>query len=108
GPGISPNDTVATSVSNATSFTLTAPATATATGVTLIATRTTPLMVTIIFIIDSTSFVISSVAIATATGTPLTVTHYGISQAAIGNHQNSTNGQDCTSCHYVGGNELLS
>jgi len=37
----------------------------------------------------------------------LTVTHYGISQAAIGNHQNSTDGQDCTSCHYVGGNAQL-
>jgi cytochrome c len=28
-------------------------------------------------------------------------------QAAIGNHQGSTNGQDCTSCHYVGGREHL-
>jgi hypothetical protein len=37
----------------------------------------------------------------------LTVTHHRISQASIGSHGGSTNGQDCTSCHYVGGNEHL-
>jgi hypothetical protein len=107
GPGIPPNDTVATSVSRVTSFTLTAAATATATGVTLTATRTTPLTVTIRSITSSTAFVISSAADASATGTTLTVTHSRITQARIGNHENSTNGQDCTSCHYVGGNEHL-
>jgi hypothetical protein len=107
GPGIPPNDTVATSVNRATSLTLTAAATATATGVTLTATRTTPLTVTITSITNSTDFVISSAADATATGTTLTVTHSRITQAGIGNHENSTNGEDCTSCHYVGGNEHL-
>jgi len=107
GPGIPPNDTVATSVTNATSFTLTAAATATATGVTLTATTTNPLTVTIKSIGSSTAFVVSSAANATATGTTFTVTHFRIKQFAIGNHGGSTNGQDCTSCHYVGGNERL-
>jgi hypothetical protein len=30
----------------------------------------------------------------------LSVTHKNIRQATIGNHNGSTNGQDCTSCHY--------
>src|SRR6266403_1710127 len=107
GPGIPPNDTVATSVSNATSFILKAAATATATGVTLTATRTTPLTVTIKSITSSTAFVISSAANATVTGTTLTVTHSRIRQAAIGSHGGSTNGQDCTSCHAVGGRDHL-
>jgi hypothetical protein len=37
----------------------------------------------------------------------LNVTHMSIRQASIGSHGGSTNGQDCTSCHYVGGRERL-
>jgi len=37
----------------------------------------------------------------------LIVTHHRISQARIGNHGTSINGEDCTSCHYVGGNANL-
>jgi hypothetical protein len=37
----------------------------------------------------------------------LTVTHQLPTQAAIGNHGGSTSGQDCTSCHYLGGPERL-
>jgi len=107
GTGIPANDTVATSVSNATSFTLTTAATATATGVTLTATRIRPLTVTIQTIPSATSFTISTAANATTTGTTLTVTHMSISQQAIGSHKTSTNGQDCTSCHYVGGPNTL-
>jgi hypothetical protein len=107
GPGIPANDTVATSVNNATSFTLRMAATATATGVTLTATRSSPLTVTIRAIPSATSFTISSAANATIAGTTLSVTHVSTRQAAIGNHQGSTNGQDCTSCHYVGGRERL-
>jgi len=107
GPGIPVNDTVATSVNNATSFTLTTAATATATGVILTATRTTPLTVTIKAIPSATSFTISTAANATTTGTTLTVTHMRIRPASIGSHGGSTNGQDCTSCHYVGGRERL-
>ena len=107
GTGIPVNDTVATSVSNATSFTLTTAATATAIGVTLTATRTTPLTVTIKAIPSATSFTISTAANATTSGTTLTVTHMRIRQASIGSHGGSTNGQDCTSCHYVGGRERL-
>src|SRR6266851_2973197 len=107
GTGIPANDTVATSVNNATSFTLTTAATATATGVTLTATRTIPLTVTIKTIPSTTSFTISTAANATTTGTTLNVTHMSIRQASIGSHGGSTNGQDCTSCHYVGGRERL-
>jgi hypothetical protein len=107
GTGIPPNDTVATSVNNATSFTLKIAATATATGVTLTATKTTPLTVTIKTIPSATSFTISTAANATTTGTTLSVTHMSIRQASIGSHGGSTNGQDCTSCHYVGGRERL-
>jgi hypothetical protein len=102
GTGIPANDTVATSVNNATSFTLTIAATATATGVTLTATRTIPLTVTINSIPSATSFTVSTAANATITGTTLNVTHMSIRQASIGNHNASVNGQDCTSCHYVG------
>jgi hypothetical protein len=107
GAGIPPNDTVATSVSNATSFILKLAATATATGVTLTATKTTPLTVTIKTIPSATTFTISTAANATTTGTTLSVTHMSIRQASIGSHGGSTNGQDCTSCHYVGGRERL-
>ena len=105
GTGIPANDTVAVTVTNSTSFTLTVAATATATGVTLTATR--PLTVIITAIANATSFVISSPANATTTASTLEVTHRSIYQATIGNHQGSTPGEDCTSCHYVGGNELL-
>ena len=107
GTGIPANDTVATSVNNATSFTLKTAATATATGVTLTATRTNPLTVTINGIPSATSFTVSTAANATITGTTLVVTHKRISQVSIGNHGGSTNGQECTSCHYVGGRERL-
>ena len=107
GPGIPPNDTVATSVNNATSFTLTIAATATATGVTLTATKTTPLTVTLKTIPSATSFTVSTAANATTTGTTLSVTHMSIRQASIGSHGGSTNGQDCTSCHAVGGRDRL-
>ena len=39
---------------------------------------------------------------ATTNGAALSVTHRSGSQASIGNHNGSTSGQDCTSCHYVG------
>jgi hypothetical protein len=107
GPGIPANDKVSTSVNNATTFTLQTAATATATGVTLTATRTNPLTVTIKTIPSATTFTISTAANATTTGTTLSVTHMSIRQASIGSHGGSTNGQDCTSCHYVGGRERL-
>jgi len=107
GPGIPANDTVAASVSNATSFTLKTAATATASGVTLTATRTTALTVTINTIPSATTFTVSTAANATVTGTTLSVTHASIQQASIGSHGGSTNGQDCTSCHYVRGPERL-
>src|SRR6267142_1423201 len=107
GPGIPPNDTVATSVNNATSFTLKIAATATASGVTLTATKTNSLTVTIKTIPSATSFTVSTAANATTTGTTLSVTHAGIRQASIGSHGGSTNGQDCTSCHAVVGRDRL-
>ncbi len=107
GPGIPANDTVATSVNNATSFTLRIAATATGTGVTLTAVKTTSLTVTIKTIPNATSFTVSTAANATTTGTTLSVTHKSIQQASIGGHNGSTNGQDCTSCHYVGGRDHL-
>jgi hypothetical protein len=105
GTGIPAGDAVATSVNNATSFTLTTPATATATE-TLTATIINPLTVTITAITSAT-LTISTAANATTTGTTLSVTHKRISQASIGSHGGSTNGQDCTSCHYVRGTERL-
>ena len=107
GTGIPANDTVATSVNNATSFTLKTAATATTTGVTLTATKVTPLTVTIKTIPNATSLTISTAANATTTGTTLSVTHMSTRQASIGSHGGSTNGQDCTSCHYVGGRDRL-
>lgn len=104
GTGIPANDTVATSVNNVTTFTLTIAATATATE-TLTATNT--LTVTIKAIPSATSITVSSPANPTTTGSTLTVTHKSIMQATIGNHQGSTSGEDCTSCHYVGGNQQL-
>ena len=106
GTGIPANDTVATSVNNATTFTLTAPAT-TSTTETLTATTTNSLTVTITSIPSSSSFVVSSPANATLTGTTLTVTHMSIRQVSIGSHGGSNNTEDCTSCHYVGGRDLL-
>jgi hypothetical protein len=102
GAGIPANDTVAASVNNATSFTLTAAATATATGTTLTATTTVPLTVTIKSIGSPTSFVLSNAADTTLSATSLTVTHKGLSQASMGNHNGSTGTEDCTSCHYAG------
>ena len=104
GTGIPANDTVAANVNNATSFTLTAAATASAANVTLTATVTNPLTVTITSIPSGSSFVVSTAANATVTGTTLTVTHQPIRQASIGSHQGSTSGEDCTSCHYVRSN----
>ncbi len=106
GADIPAGDTVLTSVNNATSFTLTIAATATATE-TLTATIINPLTVTITAITDATSFIVSTAANATTTGTTLNVTHMSIRQATIGNHGGSVNGQDCTSCHYVGGRQGL-
>src|SRR5437870_6718292 len=106
GIGIPTGDTVATSVNNATSFTLTTPATATTTE-TLTATIINPLTVTITAIPSATTLTISTAANAPTTGTTLTVTHMSIRQVSIGSHGGSTNGQDCTSCHYVGGRERL-
>ena len=106
GTGIPANDTVAASVNNATSFTLTAAATASATE-TLTATATNPLTVNITSIPSSTSFVVSSPANATLSGTSLTVTHRQIEQVSIGSHGGSNSSEDCTSCHYVGGNQHL-
>jgi cytochrome c2 len=37
----------------------------------------------------------------------LSVTHLSARQVSIGNHGGSVNGQDCTSCHYVGGRQRL-
>jgi hypothetical protein len=37
----------------------------------------------------------------------LTVTHRNASQVTIGQHGGSVIGEDCTSCHYVGGNQHL-
>jgi hypothetical protein len=104
GTGIPANDTVATSVNNATSFTLTAAATATASGTTLTATNIVPLTVTIRSIASPTSFAISNAADTTLSATSLTVSHKSLSQATMGNHNGSTGTQDCTSCHYAGSN----
>jgi len=106
GTGIPAGDTVATSVNNAASFTLTTPATVTATE-TLTATIINPLTVTITAMTSATTFTISTAANAPTTGTTLTVTHMSIRQASIGSHERSTNGEDCTSCHYVGGRDHL-
>jgi cytochrome c551/c552 len=107
GTGIPAGATVLTSVNNATSFTLTAAATVTATEI-LTATIINPLTVTITAITNATSFIISTAANATyPTGTTLNVTHKNINQATIGSHGGSVNGQDCTSCHYVRGRERL-
>ena len=62
--------------------------------------------VTITAIATATSFTVSTAANATG-ATTLTVTHKSITQATIGSHQGSTIGEDCTSCHYVGGNQSL-
>ena len=107
GPGIPANDQVAASINNATSFTLTIAATATSASVTLTAVQTLPLTVTITSITDGTSFALSTPADTTTTGTSLTVTHKRTAQFQVGNHANSTSTQECTSCHYVGGNEHL-
>ncbi len=106
GTGIPAGDTVATSVNNATSFTLTIAATATATE-TLTATIVTPLTVIITAMPSATSLTISTAANATTTGTTLTVTHKSGAQVTIGSHGGSVVGEDCTSCHYVGGRERL-
>src|SRR6266850_1347930 len=107
GNGIPAGDLVLASVNNATSFTLTAAATVTATEI-LTATIINPLTVTITAITNATSFIISTAANATyPTGTILNVTHKNINQATIGSHGGSVNGQDCTSCHYVRGRERL-
>jgi hypothetical protein len=37
----------------------------------------------------------------------LTVTHMSARQVTIGQHGGSVNGEDCTSCHYVGGRQHL-
>jgi hypothetical protein len=64
--------------------------------------------VTIQSITGATTFTLSTAANATVSGGSVTVTHRSTSQATIGSHQGSTSGQDCTSCHYVGGNQHLS
>src|SRR5207245_470866 len=93
GIGIPTGDTVATSVNNATSFTLTTPATATATE-TLTATIINPRTVTITAIPSATTLTISTAANAPTTGTTLTVTHMSISQVSAGSHGGSAKGQD--------------
>jgi hypothetical protein len=67
----------------------------------------TGVTVTIKTIPSATTFTVSTAANATVTGTTLSVTHMSIAQASIGSHGGSTNGQDCTSCHYVRGGERL-
>jgi hypothetical protein len=103
--GIPAGDTVLTSVTNATTFTLKTAATASGTGLTLTDTRTVPLTVTI-RTISPMSFTLSTAATASASGVTLTVTHPRTAQAAIGNHQTSTSTEDCTSCHYAGTQRL--
>lgn len=89
------------------STTVTTPSTAALTlGMTITGTGITG-TVTLTAISSVTSFTISTAANATTTGTTLTVTHMSIRQATIGNHNGSTNGQECTSCHYVGGPDRL-
>ncbi len=66
-----------------------------------------PINTTITAIPSATSITVSTAANATTTGTTLTVTHMSIRQATIGSHNGSTNGEECTSCHYVGGRDHL-
>ncbi len=64
--------------------------------------------ITIRTITNATSFTISSAATATTTNASLTITHPSANQERIGNHEGSTAGEDCTSCHAgTGGREKL-
>ncbi len=105
GSGITAGTTIASV--GAGTITLSAAATATATGVALTATK--PLTVTVKTIPSPTYFTTSTAANATLASTTLTFTHKNASNyiRTIGNHNNSTRAQECTSCHYVGSGTAL-